>query len=138
MADDTFTISEAVSDLALIALDQAMTNRRDGQGFNPFVLLADGETCYVRRCGEDTVNDAAAFLTHAAEATSTYALAYDGTVTVEGTDFNAVLVIAGEPGADAFVFTQRYDAATAARIGEPALIGQHDALVPAPALAEVP
>ena len=46
---------------------------------------------------------------------------------MEGTLFDAILVIAGEPGADAFVFTQRYDAA--GLIGSPALIGQHGSLL---------
>ena len=132
MEDDTnITITEAVSDLALIALEQAMANRRDDPDFAPFVLIESGGQCYIRRlaAGDDVVEQASAFLAREPDSTAAYALAYDGTVTVEGTSFDAILVIAGEPGAPAaFVFTQRYDAAALASIGSPAFIGQHDSL----------
>lgn len=131
--DNEIAISKAVSDIALLALENGMASRRDGAILIPFVLIESGGHCYVRRCGtrDDAVEEASAFLCGDAGATSAYALAYDGTVTVEGTAFDAILVIAGEQGApDAFVFTQRYDAAAApvTLIGSPALIGQHDSL----------
>jgi hypothetical protein len=133
-ADQTLTISETVSDLALVALEQAMAARRGAPDIAPFVLIESGGHCYVRSFAakDDVVEQACAFLARDPDATDTYALAYDGTVTVEGTPFDAILVIAGEPGAgDAFVFTQRYDGAASpiALIGDPALIGQHDSLL---------
>jgi hypothetical protein len=132
-ADENLTISESVSDLALIALEQAMAARQNTPDFAPFVLIESGGHCYVRSfaANDNVVEQASAFLARDPD-TETYALAYDGTVTVEGTPFDAILVIAGEPGAgDAFVFTQRYDGAASpvALIGDPALIGQHDSLL---------
>lgn len=131
--NNQLTISESVSDLALIALEQAMAARQGAPDFAPFVLIESGGHCYVRSfaANDTVVEQACAFLARDSD-TETYALAYDGTVTVEGTPFDAILVIAGEPGAgDAFVFTQRYDGAASpiALIGDPALIGQHDSLL---------
>jgi hypothetical protein len=132
--DQNLTISESVSDLALVALEQAMAARQGTPDFAPFVLIESGGTCYVRAfaANDDVVEQASAFLARDSGIMETYALAYDGTVTVEGTPFDAILVIAGEPGkSDAFVFTQRYDAAATpiSLIGEPAFIGQHDSLL---------
>jgi hypothetical protein len=134
MADDALTITEAVSDLALAALEQALAARRNTPDFAPFVLIESGGHCYVRSfaANDTVVEEACAFLASDPGTTETYALAYDGTVTMEGTPFDAILVIAGEPGeGDAFVFTQRYDgtASPIALIGAPALIGQHDSLL---------
>ncbi|GAA0565994.1 hypothetical protein [Rhizomicrobium electricum] len=130
---DDITITETVSDLALVALEQGLAARQGAADFAPFVLIESGGHCYIRAFAakDDVVEQAAAFLARESDTTSTYALTYDGTVTVEGTPFDAILVIAGEPGADAFVFTQRYDAAASpiALIGDPALIGQHDSLL---------
>jgi hypothetical protein len=133
-AEETLTISESVSDLALIALEQAMAARQSTPDVAPFVLIESGGYCYFRAlaANDNVVEQAAAFLARDPDTTETYALAYDGTVTVEGTPFDAILVIAGEPGAgDAFVFTQRYDGAASpiALIGAPALIGQHVSLL---------
>jgi hypothetical protein len=131
-AEDNIAIPESVSDLALVALENGLADRQSGANFTPFVLIESHGHCYTRRCaGENPVSDAAAFLAREPETTGAYALAYDGFVTVEDTQFDAVLVIAGERGGEgAFVFTQRYDASVKplALVGEPAFIGQHVAL----------
>jgi hypothetical protein len=128
--DDTLTIPQSLSDLALVALEQGVASRQLGAEFAPFVLIEFAGHCYVRRCErEDAIGEAAEFLSREPDSTAAYALAYDGSVTVEGTEFDAILVIAGETGGDAFVFTQRYDAASLSLIGDPALIGQHESLM---------
>lgn len=131
-AEDNISISESISDLALVALEHGLADRQHGANFTPFVLIEEDGQCYIRRCRDaNPVHEASAFLSAAPGASGAYALAYDGYVTVEDTKFDAVLVIAGEFGGDgAFVFTQRYDGAATpfALIGEPAFIGQHAAL----------
>ena len=129
-------ISQVVSGLAMVALDYGMASRRDSDTLVPFVLMESDGQCYTQRFDaepyETAVAEAKAFLAKVSDSTSAYALAYDGFVTVEGTQFDAILVIAGERGdSNAFVFTQRYDAATdpITLIGSPAFIGPHDSLL---------
>lgn len=133
---DDIAISESVSNLALVALEHGLADRQQGANFTPFVLIESGGHCYIRRCTADNpVNEAGAFLAREPDSTGAYALAYDGFVTVEDTQFDAVLVIAGERGGEgAFVFTQRYDASATplTLVGEPAFIGQHVSLCKVP------
>lgn len=136
MSDDKIAISEPVADLALAALEHGLVSRWTGGTVVPFVLIASGGQLYFHRFEAEThemaMADAEEFLSRETDSTSAYALAYDGTVTVEGTQFDAILVIAGEQGTgDAYVFTQRYDgsASPVALIGPPAVIGQHESLL---------
>lgn len=136
MPEDQIDISEAVGNLALMALEHGMASRRTGATLMPFVLFESGGQHYIHGFAtepyETALAEAKAFLLREADSTAAYSLAYDGTVTVEGTTFDAILVIAGEQGSDAaFVFTQRYDAAASpvSLIGSPAFIGQHASLL---------
>jgi hypothetical protein len=129
-------ISQVVSGLAMAALDYGMASRCDSPALVPFVVMESDGQRYIQRFDaepyEAAVAEAKAFLAKVSDSTSAYALAYDGFVTIEGTQFDAILVIAGERGdANAFVFTQRYDAAAApiTLIGSPAFIGEHDPLL---------
>jgi hypothetical protein len=129
-------IRHVVSGLAMMALDYGMASRRDSDTLVPFVLMESDGQCYTQRFDaepyETAVAEAKAFLAKVTDSTSAYALAYDGFVTIEGSKFDAILVIAGERGdSTAFVFTQRYDAATdpITPIGSPAFIGPHDSLL---------
>jgi hypothetical protein len=133
LEEQELSISEAVSNLALVALEHGLADRQGGADFSPFVLIESDGCCYVRHCRDaNPVNEAAAFLRREPDTSGTYALAYDGFVTVEDTKFDAVLVIAGEFGSPgAFVFTQRYDASATplTLVGEPAFIGEHASLL---------
>ncbi len=129
-------ISQVVSGLAMAALDYGMANRQGSDTLVPFVVLESDGQLYSQRfeaeSDELAVIEAKAFLAKVTDSTSAYALAYDGYVTVEGAEFDAILIIAGERGdPNAFVFTQRYDAATSpiTLIGSPAFIGQHESLL---------
>lgn len=130
---DAVAISKTVSDLALLALELGMLPLRDGRVLAPFVLIDSTGVRYVRSFADEAeaeaLQAAKALITREADDKGAYALAYDGTITVEGAACDAVLVIAGEfsaPGA--FVFAQRYTA-EAELLGPPALIGQHEPLI---------
>jgi len=134
--DNKIAISQVVSALAMAALDYGMAGRCDSPMLVPFVVMESDGQRYIQRfeaeTDEQAVDEAKAFLAKVTDSTSAYALAYDGFVTVEGTEFDAILVIAGERGdPNAFIFTQRYDAATdpITPIGSPAFIGQHESLL---------
>lgn len=134
--NNEIAISHVVSALAMAALDYSMAGRCDSHTLVPFVLMESDGQRYIQRFAAETdeqaVGEAKAFLAKVSDSTSAYALAYDGFVTVDGTEFDAILVIAGErSGANAFIFTQRYDAATSpiTLIGSPAFIGQHESLL---------
>lgn len=124
-------ISPKLSDLALLALELGMAPLRDGRTLAPFVLLDSTGMRYTRSFPDmaeaAALAAAKALISREVDSTDAYALAYDGAMTVNGTPFDAVLVIAGD-SSGAFVFAQRYDETTAL-IGPPALIGQHEPLI---------
>jgi len=134
--DQPIAISKAVADLALMALQHGMACRRDGAALVPFVLLVSGGTHYLRcfAAASDTkaVADATAFVSREPVSTNACVIAYDGTITIEGTAFDAILAIGCEHNAPhSYVFAQRYDAAVtpAGLIGSPAFIGMNDSIL---------
>ncbi len=139
VADDDkpqLAISTALSDLVLLALDHGMASRSDSATLVPFALLECEGARYIHRFAAETneqgVAEAMAFVAHLPGITDTCAITYDGTITVEGTKFDAILVIGCEKNAaNSFVFAQRYDATAtpAAVIGSPAIIGTNDFLL---------
>lgn len=129
-------ISKAVADLVLLALEHGMASRRDGVALVPFVLLeSDGARyihCFAAGTDEQAVADATAYVSREPVSTNACVITYDGTITIEGTQFDAILAIGCEYDApSSYVFAQRYDASAtpAAVIGSPALIGTNDPIL---------
>ena len=134
--DQSIAISKAVADLALLALEHGMSSRRNGAALVPFVLLESGGTRYIHyfaaASDEQAVADATAYVSREPASTNACVIAYDGTITIEGTAFDAILAIGCEQNApSSYVFAQRYDgtATPAALIGSPAFIGTNDSIL---------
>jgi len=134
--NEKIAISKAVADLALLALEHGMASRRDGAILVPFVLLESGGTRYMHSFAaasdEQAVADATTYVSREPVSTNACVIAYDGTITIEGTAFDAILAIGCEQNApSSYVFAQRYDDAVtpAALIGSPAFIGTNDPIL---------
>lgn len=126
------TFSQALGDLVIMALDHGLMNRRDGEALVPFVLVESGGAHYIRRfeaiSDEQAVAEAKVFVARLPGA-NICAITYDGTITMEGAKFDAVLVIACETGIpNTFVFAQRYDAVPFGVIGSAAFLGVYEPL----------
>ena len=129
-------VSKAVADLVLLALEHGMASRRDGAVLVPFVLLESDGTRYMHSFAaasdKQAVADATTYVSGQPVSTNACVIAYDGTITIAGTAFDAILAIGCEQKAPhSYVFAQRYDASVtpAALIGSPALIGTNDSIL---------
>jgi len=132
-------MSEKLADLVFLALDHGVDSVRAGGGpLVPFVMVEqDGKRELHRFAterveeGQHRAREAIAALPPSA---TTYALAYDGFITVQDTKFDAILVEASERGRPAGVrMAQRYTPKKFLRsfqtVGNPALLGECETLI---------
>jgi hypothetical protein len=128
-------VSERLMDLILAAVDEALNALRGGQGLNPFLLLLTKGGYVLQRFNGDTISAQIDKAYHTLKKqnadTLAYALVYDGVITVDERDTDAVMVEAGERDHTSGVrFVQRYqpksDAAPLYAIGSIALLGASD------------
>ena len=104
--------SEKLMGLIFVALDHGVDSVRGGGPLVPF-LMTEGREKKLHRFVTERLEEGLAKAQEAASSldatTSSYAIAYDGYVTLEGAKYDAVLVEAGERGAaTGFLFAQRY------------------------------
>ncbi|MCA9915624.1 MAG: hypothetical protein KC496_19855 [Anaerolineae bacterium] len=106
-------LSDRLFELVFDAVREAMIPLREGETLVPFALVLTKGGVEMRRFTDENIGAALErarkTFTAADEDMLAYALAYDATITVEETDFDAVLVEAGERGkANGWRFAQRY------------------------------
>jgi hypothetical protein len=106
-------VSEWVMDLVFAALEEGLMPLRSGQELHPFLLLLTKGGYVLQRFNGATMRECLekAYVTLQAqdENTRAYALVYDGLVTVDERDYDAVIVEAAEREQVSGVrFVQRY------------------------------
>jgi hypothetical protein len=104
--------SDKLAELVFFALDHGIDSVRDGGPLVAF-LLTEGCGRHLARFAteriEQGVMEARRAVSSLDGSVNSYAIAYDGYVTIEGTRFDAILVEAAERGSAAgFLFAQRY------------------------------
>lgn len=126
-------LSDRLFELVFDAVREALIPLREGEPLVPFALLLTKGGVEMRRFTDASIGAALeraqTMLANADDDLLGYALAYDATITVEETDFDAVLVEAGERGKqNGWRFAQRYlprtQTAMHSPIGELAYLGQ--------------
>lgn len=126
-------LSDRLFELVFDAVREALIPLREGEPLVPFALLLTKGGVELRRFTDDNVGAALERARKSFAAADdnllAYALAYDATITVEETDFDAVLVEAGErEKSNGWRFAQRYvprtETALHSPIGELAYLGQ--------------
>jgi len=126
-------LSDRLFELVFDAVREALIPLREGEPLVPFALLLTKGGVELRRFTDTNISTALERAQHlfasADDDLLAYALAYDATITVEDTDFDAVLVEAGERGKDnGWRFAQRYlprtETSMHSPIGELAYLGQ--------------
>lgn len=133
-----FSPSNAFSDFFFLAIDHGFGSIEKGGGpLVPFTIVVETSgkkqlNRFVTERLEDGVKKAKASIT-ASQSLSMYAIAWDGLVTLERREWDAVLVEAGDAAEDLGVlFSQRYVSGKrrffrqghCERVGNPALIGR--------------
>jgi hypothetical protein len=108
-------VSEWVMDLVFAALEEGLMPLRGGQELRPFLLLLTKGGYVLQRFNGATMSEclekAYVTLQEQDENTRAYALVYDGLVTVDERDYDAVIVEAAErEQASGVRFVQRYQA----------------------------
>ncbi len=106
-------LSDRLFELVFDAVREAMIPLREGETLVPFALVLTKSGVELRRFTDENISAALErarkTFASADDDLLAYALAYDATITVEETDFDAVLVEAGERGnANGWRFAQRY------------------------------
>jgi len=104
--------SVSLMELIFLALEHGLDSVRGGGPLAPF-LVTDGRERNLERFVTERLEDGLAraqeFASSLDAATTAYAIAYDGYVTVEGTKYDAILVEAAERGSPTgFLFAQPY------------------------------
>lgn len=104
--------SESLAALMFLALDHGVDSVRGGGPLIPF-LMTEGREKKLQRFVTERIEQGLAKAQQAASSlnatTSSYAIAYDGYITVEGAKYDAIMVEAAERGATTgFLFAQRY------------------------------
>jgi hypothetical protein len=126
-------VSEWLMDLVFAALEEGLIPLRAGQELRPFLLLLTKGGYVLQRFNGATMSEcldkAYTTLQNQDEDTRAYALVYDGVITIEGRDYDAVIVEAAQrEHANGVRFVQRYQPKTGSvplfTIGTVALLGE--------------
>jgi hypothetical protein len=135
---DDLGLSEQLVELVFAAFDQGMKSIQEGEPLVPFVITQDASDATLNRFGggshEEALDDARDFVTGQPVAIRRFALTFDAYITIDGEQFDALIVHAGERGSDqGVVFAQRYEPATknktVSSIGGPAYLGEAEQLL---------
>ncbi len=106
------TLSDNLMQLVFDAVQQALKPLQAEQSFVPFTLTVTPEGVILSRYDDprtQTALDRARHTLHTSNEIRRYVLAYDARITVEGNDQDAILLEAGERGAETgWRFAQRY------------------------------
>jgi len=125
-------LSQALFSLLFEAVEAALKPLRAGQPLVPFALVRTKRGVEMRRSTDETMSAALErarrMLAAADSDLQAYVLAYDATITVDGREYDAVLLECGERGKDqGWRFAQRYQPGREAQplfpIGEVAYLG---------------
>ena len=105
--------SEALIELAFLALDHAIDSVSEGGSLIPFLFIERSDGRELQRFASGTLEEGQAAMREAVaeldERATAYAMAYDGCMTFEGKKWDAILSEAAEHGAPSGVFfVQRY------------------------------
>src|SRR5688500_10666221 len=132
-------MSERFADLVFFTLDHAVDCVRASSGpLIPFVVVDQDGKRELHRFATERLEEgqqrAREAVTALPQNATAYALAYDGYITVQGTNFDAILVEASERGRPAGVrMAQRYTPKKFLRsfrtVGNPALLGECETLL---------
>lgn len=121
--------SEAIKDLAFMALDHAVESLDDSGPMTPFAIMGNSDELRLHRFLAETLEEGLgrgrAWLAQLPQEVDRAALAYDGYITLDGERFDAIYVEVHERGAAASaVITQRYrpGAAPVETIGNPGVV----------------
>jgi hypothetical protein len=137
----SMNISDRLMDLIFSAVEQGLMPLKRQQALVPFVMCRTKRGVVLSRFThphlDDALEKAYAHIRTLDTDTLAYALIYDGIVSVEDQDIDAVLVEAGERGqADGWRFAQRYQPAGERTplytIGDLAYLGQAAQLLTSP------
>jgi hypothetical protein len=144
--EDVFDGSSALRSLLMEAIELGIRSVRPGQALVPFALIeAEGRrgiNRYASEPYEKGVQEAKAELSKAPPQVTLYAIAYEGFVTLDGEEHDAVIVHAGERGKGrGYLLAQRYspptDAKPAERVGNATILMREDSLLSqGPAISE--
>ena len=126
-------VSEWVMDLVFAAIEEGFVPLRLGQELRPFLLLLTKGGYVLQRFNGATMSEcldkAYTTLQHQDENTRAYALIYDGVITIDERDYDAVIVEAAQrEHASGVRFVQRYQPKQGSvplfTIGTVALLGE--------------
>jgi hypothetical protein len=112
MASSPIDASDDLMDLAFTALDHGIASVEGGGPLIPFAMLIQRDQKILRRFVAEEISqgieEAKRFVGSETGVTS-YAIAYDTFLTIEGNKFDAIMVEAAEQGQDlGHLFAQRY------------------------------
>jgi hypothetical protein len=123
-----FDASSDLEELILLASSMGLENLQEHGSLLPMLIsVKDSEYALVVIAEEagDTLGMAARHVAELPDGTNSYALLFDGKLSIDDESFRAVIVQAGERGSGhGHMVFQRYEATTYAAVGDPEYGGQ--------------
>ncbi|HEX3054236.1 MAG TPA: hypothetical protein VHP83_26510 [Aggregatilineaceae bacterium] len=121
--------SEMLLTLIFFAMDHGIQSVSGGGPLTPFVMSQTDEKPDLHRFAAETLEEgvsrALEFVATLPPTVKAYAVAFDGYITIDHEQFDAVIVEAGERGKEfSFTFAQRYMPTDFQTIGNPVYLGQ--------------